>query len=563
MPPGVLINTDNVVVVDEHNQEVAAHVSSLAAWKAMPPRSLLCDGYQSGGNPGIRSVLVQFQSTFSANTPKIFRVLLNIPRQLDIADQIDVQSTLRQVNDGLYANHNLSYDIKEAKVLVTVEPKYLSCTNMTTLSGEVNKAPEMFNTDQAQHDFFYTAIQEFHGRNVTEYIFDIFNDDIKHAYWLYDRPQTFLNAYLRSGNIDQLRSGLQAADHFKQEIYTEQQCATTMLLPQYDCVGFFAIKNKEIGHPYKDSKYSYNESLVTAYLLTGNKTYLDIIPLPIVAVQKTVNFDHHGQPSQPGATERHKGNALLTTVMLYEFDHGPAMLLFINNAIDALDARQKQALDGTVVNGCFNYSPEQSPVESFSPWMSSLMANALLRTYQALGDERIPKMLVELARCEVDRGIYRTDAFISDHNNGAFANMLLPYYIASSYGEKRDIDGENPWSSVEHALDVAQPIALGAYFSTNSNQRAAFVEATQALLKTHDYRIRYWTRDFANRPLYRLAPPRKFNWQYKNTGSTSWVLEKIGTSDNTPPLIKDNDKLDDQMCFPIKTQTGNTAIVCL
>jgi len=375
LPPGVIVNTNNIVVLDESENEVSAHVSSLAAWNAMPPKPLLCDGYQSSGNPGVRSVLIQFESAFANSNAKNFRVKLNQPRQKNIASKVDIESTLRQVNDGLYANHNLSFQVKEAKILTTIEPQYLSCTNMTSLSGELGKNASMVNTDQAQHDFFYTSIQEFFDRPVSNYTFDIFRDGIKYAYWLYDRPQTFLNGYMRSGNVDQLRAGLQAADHFRHEIYTEEECATTTLLPKYDCVGFFKLKNKVIGNPYKDSKYSYNENLVTAYLLTGNSDYLDVIPLPTVAVQKTVDFNNHGVSTKPAATERHRGNALLTTVMHYELTNDQALLPFITTAVDALYQRQQEALDGSTVNGCFNYSPEGTSEESFSP--SILLSEAL------------------------------------------------------------------------------------------------------------------------------------------------------------------------------------------
>jgi len=526
LPPGTIISTSQIVVVDENDQEVPAYVRSLAGWNAMPPVSLLCDGYQSSGNPGIRSVLIQFESQFDSGEAKSFSILLNRTRQLTIDSEVDIHTTLVEVGDGIYADHNLAYRILEPGVLAAIEPQYLSCTNLTTLAGESNKNPDMNATDQAQNNFFYTAVQEYFGRVVDnpDDIHDFVNGSA--AYWLYDRPQTFLNGYLRSGNVDQLREGLRAANHYRNEIYTKEECdEKTTLLSVYDCPGFFKAKNTDIAAPYKDSKYSYSESLVTAYLLTGDEGYLANIPLVTHAVMENVNFD------SDTATERHRANGLLTTVMDYELSRDKNLLAYINNAIDQLYARQKIALDGVTVNGCFNYSPEETDVDSFSPWMSSLLANALLRAYQVVGDNRIPEMLVDLAQCEVDRALFRTDIFISDVVNDPFPNMLVPYYIAQSYGEKRDLDGGEGWSSVEHAIDVALPIALGAYFSTDAVQQAVFLETTRDLLKTHDYRIRYWTRDYSGRPLFRLAPPRKYSWQYKNVGTISWVLDKLDNSD--------------------------------
>ena len=520
LPPGTLVNTNNVVVLDENDQEVPAFVRSLAAWNNMPPKSLLCETYQSSGNPGIRSVLIQFENQFSTNGVKNFRVVLNRSRQLNIDSEIETQTTLREVNEGSYADHNLGFQIYEPKVLTVIEPEYLSCTNLTTLSGEINQSPDLADTDQAQHDFFYTAIQEFFGRDVYEpdHMIDFAGNTA--AYWLYDRPQTFLNAYLRSGNVDQLREGLRATEDYKYRIYTDEDCAH---LPQnFSCTGFFSKKNNDIDSSWKDSKYSYNENLVTAYLLTGNSSYLDTIPLPTIAVTRTVRF------SSENATERHRANALLTTVMQYELTNDPTLLPYIKDAINNLHQRQQTALEGTIVNGCFNYSPEGGNIASFSPWMSSLLANALLRTYQATGDDRIPEMLVDLAQCQVDRGVSHTDVFASEP--GGFANMIFPFYIAQSYGEKKDLDFD-PYSSIEHSLDVALPIALGAYFTTDLDQQMALLDTVRDLIKTHDFLIQYWTRDYPGRPVFRLAPPRKYSWQYKNVGVLSWVLNKLDNSE--------------------------------
>jgi hypothetical protein len=310
LPPGALVNTSEIVILDETGQELSAYVRSLADWNQLPPQSMRCEQFNAGVEPGIRSALIQFEGEFTDSSVKHYRVRLNQTRQLDTVAEVDVLSTLRQVNDGTYSGHNLVFQVHEPKVHAVIDPEYLSCTNLTPLSGEANKVSDMAATDQAQNDFFYTSIQEFFDRPVSNYTFDIFTDNIRYAYWLYDRPQTFLNAYIRSGNIDQLREGLRAADQFSHEIYTQEECDAINILPEYDCVGFFKIKNKNIGNYYKDSKYSYNENLVTAYLLTGNPRYLDVIPLPTVAVMK-LDFDNHGVSTKPAATERHRGNALL------------------------------------------------------------------------------------------------------------------------------------------------------------------------------------------------------------------------------------------------------------
>lgn len=514
LPPGVLVNTNDVVVLNESNQEIPAFVRSLGAWHNMPHQSLLCGQYKSGGNPGIRSVLIQFQSGFSTNDIQHFHIRLNHSRQLNVESEVDIQSTLRQVNDGTYLQHGLDYPILEPKILAVIAPDYLSCTNLIPLMGKAGMSSDMVAADKAQQDFFYTAINVFFDWQVNADQKINFLSDTA-SYWLYDRSQTFFNGYLRSGNIDNLREGLRATEHYKHNIYTVEDCADVAV--NYDCVGFFKLKNKAVGSSWKDSKYAYNENLITAYLLTGNESYLNTIILPTQAVIKSVDFDSVTD------TERHRANALLTTVLDYELTNDQEILPYITNALEQLYQRQQLALEDTVVNGCFNYAPEGGDIKSFSPWMSSLLSNALLRAYQAVGDERIPGMLVQLAQCEVDRALYVTAAF----SNDGYPDLVVPYYIAQSYGVKKDLDGENPWNAIEHALDVALPVALGAYFTTDLKQQSELIDITRKLLHTHHYSIQYWTRYTEGRPVYRLAPPRKYQWQYKNVGAVSWILDRL------------------------------------
>ena len=91
-------------------------------------------------------------------------------------------------------------------------------------------------------------------------------------------------------------------------------------------------------------------------------------------------------------------------------------------------------------------------------------------------------------------------------------------------------EGDNPFNGFEHAIDVAVPVALGAYFTTDPAQRATFAGTVTGLMRTHDESIASWTRDgpdtrAAGRSKFRAAPPRKYLWQYKNEGVIGWGLD--------------------------------------
>ncbi|HEY3285450.1 MAG TPA: Ig-like domain-containing protein, partial [Armatimonadota bacterium] len=193
--------------------------------------------------------------------------------------------------------------------------------------------------------------------------------------------------------------------------------------------------------------------------------------------------------------------------------------------------------------GAFNHYVAEggSQILSFSPWMSSLMAHALLRTYHTTGDSRIPGMLVGLAQAEVDRALYQ-----ATFDGGV--RLWVPRYVASSYGDPTvfDTTENDPPNDLEHSSDVAYVIALGAYFTSDAAQKARFVDAASSLLVSNNYLLRYWTRPIGypsnGAPLYRVSPPRKYNWWFKNTGAIGSLLGSLPdlpdpTQDLVPPTV--------------------------
>ena len=526
LPPGVLLSTDQLQVLDEAGDELPISVRSLASWQSMPPQSMLCSDLHASGNPGLRSVLIQFEKNVTDNTPVTITVRLNQPRTTTDITETPVMDTFRLVDDGTYADSSLlggglshHYTIHEPAIMAAVDHQYLACTNLTVLNGVSFSAPTLQTVDQGQLDFFYTTINEFFGRPVQD---SDYNDFYQiHTPWLYDRAQTFFNGYIRSGNIDMLREAHRAADQYRQNLYTSADCIAQPFT--HNCVGAHRIKSPLVDAKEKDAKYSYSENMATHYYLTGDPRTLAQIKDPAKAAMKQTDlqYDHH--------TERGRANALLTAVVDYELTGDETVHSYLLAAVDSLHARQNQLLDGNAPNGCFNYSPESEvTVASFSTWMSSLLAHALARAYHATNDSRIPGMLVELAQCVVDRGLYRSTVFNGSDINPLPEGRLMPYYIARSFGAHEDVSNDDPFTlsdnGLAHALDVSVITALGAYYTTDDTQRQAFLAVTHDLLETQRVQIHHWTRDLESRPAYRLAPPRKYNWQYKNLGIIAWIL---------------------------------------
>lgn len=436
-------------------------------------------------------------------------VRLGVTGKDPLGSETPVRQTWRRANEGTYESGD---EIDEPSVYALIPPAWLACTGLTTLQAPAQLHADLKTFDEGQVSFFGTVINDFNPNPNADELIPYKTD---YEPWLYDRAQVFFNGYIRTGKLEFLREAHRATVHYMKLLYVKGSCPSS--LADKNCVGFFGLKNPA-DSDYKDSKYSYNESLVTHYWLSGDPEPLKHLADVISATAEEVNIASVPTPTS-WFTERHFANALLAPVMAFEVTGDPQTKTLIVQGIDALETLQNNPWEGSR-NGCFNSYVEGGERLSFSPWMSSLIAHALLRAYHVTADARIPKMLVDLAQCEVDLAIYYPD------EQGA-PEYWMSYYIAAAFGDPKGIDSD-PWSDLEHAIDTAYVTALGAYFSQDATQKSALVEATKNLLATHSYVLDYWTRPGEwpqnGRPLYRVAPPRKYSWWYKNSGAIGWAL---------------------------------------
>ena len=103
LPPSLLFDSTQVRVSNGQGIELPAFVRSLGPWRSIPPTPFLCSAPSQPGQPGLRSVLIQFEYTFpSADTVPI-TVELNRLRTLHRPAETPVQNTWRQVREGTYA----------------------------------------------------------------------------------------------------------------------------------------------------------------------------------------------------------------------------------------------------------------------------------------------------------------------------------------------------------------------------------------------------------------------------------------------------------------------------
>ena len=336
----MLVDTASIRVTNAAGEELPAFVRSLGAWRHMPDQSLLCNGLQASGNLGIRSVLIQFDMAFSSTAPVTVTIGVNRTRTKTLSTETPVRDTFRTVNDGTYAPavNRSGFTIKEPAVLAAVDHRFLACSGITPMIDTAGTKAYMAKSDQATDDFFYSLTNQ-HSRkqdwpvtNATD-IIDFYTDAEP---WLYDRAQTFYNGYLRTGNADMLREAHRATDHYAQNIYGPEACATSFY--PY-CVGSFKLKNPTPSAPYQDMKYSYSENLLSDYLLTGDPTVLREIGYVSWGQEFGVDLANGGE----AFTERHRAFALLAHAVDYELTGSAHELDVINKGIQAMRNRQPPA----------------------------------------------------------------------------------------------------------------------------------------------------------------------------------------------------------------------------
>ncbi len=552
-PAGFTTDTATVVVKNSQGQEIPAFVKSLGNWQSIPPDKLLCPNLAKPTVPGIKSVLVQFKMSFASDAQVPVRVELGLgARTKNIPTEVPVRSTWKQATEGSYVAADNVY---EPKVLALMPPKFLACTGLVPLTSLANEYSYLKEYDAGQLNFFHGTFNDWGhptvlgSTTITPVESQVIDYKTSDGFepWLYDRTQAYLAGYVRTGQRDFIKEALRSADFYRQNIWTKEDEAQYSNRP---IAGFFKLKNSD---PYLmlDQKYSYNESLVNTYWLTGDQQMLKAAQNVVLAHDLKLGDGYYNKvPSTETElalfTERHHAFGLLAWVTQYELTGDPVYKEKIQTHVNTLYEMQNNhvatlhpsdpAPTRIPKNGAWNHYIQEAGKSrlSFSPWMSSLLAYSLLKAYGVTADSRIPGMLTDLAEAEHFSALRW--AYLGEYQTGY---RLIPRYAASSDGDNSWTDGIANYnkSDMEHAIDVAYVFALGNYFSNDPAQKQKFKADAIELINTHSYALDFWTRPSSislGYPLYRAAPPRKYNWWYKNTGAIGYLLGQ----DTLPPTAQ-------------------------
>jgi hypothetical protein len=550
MPRGSIAQARlNTVRVLKGGSEIPAYVDQMTPW-----RHATNSGHDGAS---VRVVRIQIDYTFNVSFPNSETITVTwggANRTRSIADLRDVRTAWHRVTDGTTATGGLTYgagdNVFEPDVYAALPKEWLAASgikqpmlptpdsigsNRVPPSQVPSSMPGYLESDQAMVNFFHTIINEddpltgpVGDRNTNSFTTNAES-------WLYDRASVMYVGYLRTGYLRFLREAVRNTEFYRTKLWTAADCNGGR------CVGSFKMKNPNASASWHDQKYSYNESLALSHWLTG-----DTRVIPHVEDVSKVYDDVNTVPNPNFYTERHTGLKLLANTVAYEVTGKATYRDSMLTVLGHLRTAQLNPMGGGPVDGGIWHSlaaheggGQDQPITS--PWMSALIADAASRAMLVSEDPRIGPLLTGLANHECGVGSYWST--IRDGENPLREHtddpVYLPHYLATRDG--LGFTGEfNPWNDMEHTPDVAAVVAWGAYFAGlagETQKQATLKQCANNLYTSWSHVITSWTRPSApasNLDAYRVDPPRKYNWWFKNGGSFAWAMAS-GTGPRPAP----------------------------
>ncbi|MCC7245657.1 MAG: T9SS type A sorting domain-containing protein [Saprospiraceae bacterium] len=390
------------------------------------------------------------------------------------------------------------------------------------INDTISHWPGLTKMDHAQHNFLFTLNND-DDPAVTAANKIPYKTDFEP--WLYDRSAAMFVAYFRSGWIYELRQGVRNAQFYWNHLYKPGITPNVAL-------GVFDLKIPDpagyIGG--NGAMYSYAECLAYEAWLTGDTQLTSAIDW-VVAAHENQSESLHWSPTLGEWTERHTGFRLLANIVGYEFTgntiYRDSMLSYISAYVAHQNGASGNIPASCIPGGLYHYGSQHgdgSPdALTASSWMSVISADAMIRAYACTERSDIVNFIHQM-------GYFLQSAVKSDdgHQYDTYCCALsYPDYMMRCDGSSDERDG----SEVEHALETATLSAWAAYFSALNNMPdTALAGLAHRLYFTYEQGVDFWTRPTgptAGKAAYRVNPPRKYAWEYRPSGSLSWLLEQL------------------------------------
>lgn len=494
-PRGWMTDPHRLRLLDSEGRELPIHTRMLTPWRDLGTLQMV---------PSARSMLVQAEITFPDRNGD-FRpdpVSLKLEwgkterdRSRDL-QPVPVRSTWVPVSDARYPG---TAGISEPAAYAVFTPEWYGQCVIKSRLLPLGKHPDFSTYDAMFRLMGETATNRVDPRvtaeNRTPYL-------TEYDPWLYDRAMTLYQLAFRSGDPQWLR---------------EAHRATQFYAAHLDSKGFFDLKEGQ------DPKYSYVECLAANYWLTGDPRNLEAAERVRFAwrdfdmLYTKANLERHW-------TERHAAFKLLALTAGYELSGDENLGAEAQRAFQDLLTLQDNPIPRAPKNGALMHtalSHGDGDVDEIiaSPWMSTLLVDAVQRYYTHSGDMRAARMVRRMA------DFFKGPESLYWSSEVERARRLYPFYLAQTDRKPRP----DVWEDKEHPLDTAKIFALAYFFSgLEGRPDASYLATMSDLIKTQvEGTFPDWIRPGGvadGKAAIRVAPPRKYNWWFRTTADMDWLI---------------------------------------
>lgn len=330
--------------------------------------------------------------------------------------------------------------------------------------------------------------------------------------WLYDRASTMYTLYLRTQNPQILAEAVSLADTYMASVDVTG-----------NGLGRFTVVGGAAGADITDIKYLYSIIGVWYERETGSSVHraksLAMYNQSLVSFSKTYN-----PVSAALWTERNVGYAIQNCVSAYWLHRYAGNITAANTALqDAWDyftMVEGMSASGAPLHGHNQHEGSAITTPISSPWMSAFLAEALVQLYRTDPDNRILTWLSNYGNWIIANAVYVTDG----SELGTLAGLRLPAYLAANTATPLTYR-EGELLDMEHAADVAGLMEKVVWAKTVLGLSTSAASTLQAELETAAGHVfDYWTRTTEGYPRYRVNPPRKYGWWFRNRYSSAALI---------------------------------------
>ena len=483
-PPGMLRDAAAVHILDERGQSIPAHVEPTLHWHSR-------DG-------SIRAVRVQFRTRLDGDGRTLHFAI-------DGAGAAAKRVPGWPYVDGLVDNAD---GVRVPGVLATLTPQWMSAS---LVAGPQRPAvpPDAYDRYFATQFEWARALPRDNG-----------------TAWLFDRPTTLFQQYVRTGRADYLAAATESYRFYMD--HTRRTAPPGWPL----CGGGWSLGDVNVCDP----KYVYIEPILLALALTGDDSEHDADLVALMAgAWNTGGWAWPvGSYATPEAhfTERQTGLGLLAIVAAYEITGDKRYRRDIDDRLGWLLQHQQHNPDGLGNDGSWrnswqvhegdDYDPA-TDVRGTSPWMTENIIDGLWHAWLVTGDKRIPGMITAFGRYMERYGwidlktMAATGQDWRDPCSGR--NGQISWYWSSAHADTRQlvkIQDSEGWYSDAHNVEMMLPVAAARYFETDPAQRQALDRRLDLLSTSYD-------QDCASSS----ATPRRFNWNNRGVGVVRWFMQQF------------------------------------